>query len=827
MIKLLEDDQNIIKLTNGILTVEFIKTGGNSGTYNLSYSQDSAILCEIRSAFCVINYYNSRTQEIEQFNSKLSEYISEIEEDKDKKQIKVILEPNSNHLMFSFKIRLVLREGSDFLLVKVIEIKASTENSTSIHSISPFTLKDSRLLLNGTQNPTNLKEISWFKNGWQSWSPCKTMFGNQKDREGPPIKLLRSVFDNQDYGIEGRFYSEYLGVITDLDSTNSLILGFTTLKDQFSRIILDYKKTTKLKLLTAISCMDGVSLQKSSINSSEELLIGFKPDNLGYYGLIDYAKEVKSKIRPNSIEKIPVGWCSWYYYYQDINQEEMLKNLEFFKKHKKELPVNFIQLDDGYQKTIGDYNRLNKKFSKGLHWLFKKIKSAGFKGGIWTAPFFAKKKSQLFKNHKNWFLGRTDKDKLLKTNFNWGRFQYSLDLSSEEVLEYLKDLFQDLSYGLKKDYSEGEKRVIEDFKIDFLHSAVRIESDYKNKNLTRAQILYNGVKAIREGITEDSFLLGCGTPLGPCVGLVDAMRIGPDTAPYWRFLDKWGRRYGFAAPSLKAGLLNTIYRSFMHNYFWINDPDCLMLRREDTKLNENEIELQMTIFGLSGGQILISDDMELLSKSEIEEAKLLIPPYNPERYDPIPSDILYAKYPNIYMLETNSSIGKRYLVALINWESKSRDKQFAFSQIIPNMPIDEEKFLIYDFWNRKFMGKYNKEEVIEIPELDPHSCRYLTIIPIPTKTIDKPYLLSTDLHITQGCTDIEEFEYLEGKDQINIEFELIGKRSGSFYLKLPKGKEIADYEFIYTLVNREDNIWKLDIQFKDKLQVSVSLTSNH
>ena len=32
---------------------------------------------------------------------------------------------------------------------------------------------------------------------------------------------------------------------------------------------------------------------------------------------------------------------------------------------------------------------------------------------------------------------------------------------------------------------------------------------------------------------DDAFLLGCGCPLGPAVGVVDAMRIGADVTPYW------------------------------------------------------------------------------------------------------------------------------------------------------------------------------------------------------------------------------------------------------------------------------------------------------
>ena len=41
-----------------------------------------------------------------------------------------------------------------------------------------------------------------------------------------------------------------------------------------------------------------------------------------------------------------------------------------------------------------------------------------------------------------------------------------------------------------------------------------------------------GYDAIRRGAGDDAFLLGCGAPLGPRVGVVDGMRIGADVAPW-------------------------------------------------------------------------------------------------------------------------------------------------------------------------------------------------------------------------------------------------------------------------------------------------------
>ncbi|MFX1409157.1 MAG: alpha-galactosidase, partial [Promethearchaeota archaeon] len=635
--------------------------------------------------------------------------------------------------------------------------------------------------------------------------------------------IFNLMYDNQDYNIEGRFYSEYCTGITDLTSKNTLILGFLTFKDQFSRVILDYENSEDIRLLTAFGCMDGVKLNESSINSSEELFICIKTNNRGYQGLIDYAKTVKSFIKEKRITLVPIGWCSWYYYYTKITQEDIIKNLKFFAKNKEHLPIDFIQLDDGYFTEIGDYNVINSKFPNGLWWLFQSIKKSGLKGGIWTAPFFAVKKSKLFKNHQSWFLTRSNK--LLKTCLNWGASQYSLDLTNVEVLQYLNDFFTKLVFTFKENYTDIANHKIKFFKIDFLHAAVPFKADYKNKTLTRAQLYYNGLRAIREAITDKSFLLGCGAPLGPCVGLVDAMRISYDTAPQWdsNYFESYEIGGGISQPSLKVVLINILFRSFMHKYFWINDPDCLMIRRTDTKLTLDEIKLQITIFGLSGGQILISDDMTKLTSEEINDAKLLIPPYNPKDYDPLVIDAFISELPSIYMRESKEVIGKRYLISVINWENIEVSKVLDLSEVIPNISFDENKYYIYDFWNQKFIGEYENDSSIELKEIRPHSCRYLNFIPIDKKKRKAPILLSTNLHITQGCCEIKEFEYKADQNKLKIELELIGVREGSLILKLPQNRKITKYNFDFSIMDPINNIWQLYVRFKDKVTLEVDI----
>ena len=827
MLSILQNDEKIFELKDSIIEFKFFTSGKQKGRFNIAFKDIQGNKSGLRKCYSSINYYdhNDKLKEYPSFN--FTYRSAEVEQIKDNlgEGLEVLFsrtKPDKNK--FDFQILFRFYDNTDFLLVQLINIKDFSTEHYKIHSISPFTIKENKLWLSGNEESTNLKNITWFKNGWQSWSPCRIFFGNEKDRKGPPLKIFKRTLDNQDYEIEGRFYSEYNTVITDLNSENSLIIGFTTLKDQFSRIIIDYKKTYKLKLLTALGCLDRRKLQDCSIDSSEELFIGFKTENQGYYGLIDYSMIVKENIEEERPNEVPIGWASWYYYFTEVTEKDIIKNLNFFKKNEEKVPIDFIQLDDGYFEKIGDYHNINNKFSHGLPWLFKKIKNSRFKGGIWTAPFFAEKNSNLFQEHPDWFLKKAGKNKFLKTHFNWGTFQYSLDLTQPEILNYMKDYFKNFRFALKEKQVEGES-LIEFFKIDFLHAAAPYDADYQNKKLTRAQLYYNGVKAIREGISDDSFLLGCGAPLGPCVGLMDAMRIGTDTAPEWTKLDWIGNKLGFSLPSLKRALINTLYRSFMHKYFWINDPDCLMIRRTGTDLNLNEIRLQLTIFGLSGGQVLISDDMTKLHEEEIRDATLMLPVYNPEDFDPIVSDAFISQLPTIYFIETQETIGKRYLVAIINWDKNPTNRSIKITKILPNLPKDEKDFFLFDFWNNKFLGEYNRDATIHLNSIPPHGCSYLSLIFIDEFLKSGPIFLSSDLHITQGCSEITIFDYNEEQMMISLIIDLIGERKGNLLLKLPSNMKIKECQYNCSIFDKQNNIFKIEVAFIDHTSFTISLAN--
>jgi len=96
--------------------------------------------------------------------------------------------------------------------------------------------------------------------------------------------------------------------------------------------------------------------------------------------------------------------------------------------------------------------------------------------------------------------------------------------------------------------------------------------------------------------------------------VVDGNRIGQDVAPLWQIdpATEAVRGYLGTQPATQFAYGNTVARSFLHRRFWLNDPDCLMLRTSETELSPEAARTWAHAVAVSGGMALVSDDLALL-----------------------------------------------------------------------------------------------------------------------------------------------------------------------------------------------------------------------
>ncbi len=709
--------------------------------------------------------------------------------------------------------------------IKIISFSPDCKN-IQLFGFAPLFMKErGELFLSSEESIQDPRNITFYSNGWQSWS-MNYLLGYNDKFPSSFVNLGRKVLENQDKTLKGRFQSEFHSVITDKSSKSSLILGFITLKDQFSRILMDrLGPNGKIQWLCAYSQTDSIQLcdLNTGLMSSEILMISLANDPEPYEVLYEICNFGGVLANVKKLQKdVSSGWCSWYYYYTKVTEQDVLSNLGYFKQHR-DLDISLIQLDDGYQTRIaewGIYNdKFNSKFPHGLKWLAEQIHNSGFKAGLWVAPFFITRKSAIFKNHPDWLLRKNNNQKIIANN-NWGGFQYGLDLSIDKAVDYIKDIGKTVSTKWNFDF----------LKIDFIYASEVIEARYKNPKFSRAQILRRGVKAIRDGLGDNRTLLGCGAPLGPCIGLVDVMRIGPDTAAVWTHLELLMEDFiKVVSCNLKAALRSTIQRSYMHQTWWINDPDCVVVRENKTKLTYDEVILQLTVFGLSGGQFLISDDEKLVDQHRIELLKRLSPPFSRSQNSyAVPLDIFVEKLPTLYTRTIFTPFGKRHLSAVINWSNKKQIRTLKLSQLITYKDFsntkNNQKFIVFNYWKEKIEGIFEFDEEIKL-EIVSHGCEYLAIVPYNLQETQAPIFLSSTLHILQGAQEITQVDY--NQENIKITLELPGIRTGDLFFFSPKLKKYTSSSNNLSEFNYDSGeILRIQVKSEENQVISLEWNEN-
>ena len=400
---------------------------------------------------------------------------------------------------------------------------------------------------------------------------------------------------------------------------------------------------------------------------------------------------------------------------------------------RESVPYQVVELDDGYQSAWGDWTSTNAKFPHGLEWLADQIIAKGFTPGIWLAPFTVQSRSRIALEHPDWLV-KDRRGKPVHAGFVYNMFIRALDLSHPAVLEHLTELMRKLT----REWGFGM------LKVDFLNTGALPGVRYDPK-LTRAEVLRAGLEAIRSGAGEGTFLLGCGCPFGPAIGVVDAMRIGPDTAPSWEPWFNWLpwvsplTKKNPSMPALRNAVRHTLNLSSLHQRWWWNDPDCLLVRDHETRLTEAEVQSAVSLVGLSGGMLVSSDDMSRLSPERLGWVSKLVPNLGLRG---LPLDYLEHEMPRLYRVNVQGFDQEWQLVALFNWEDRAADLNLRFSELGYSKGADLH---VFDFWS----GNYHRcrEGEMVFKAVPPHGCKLLRVCEVGIS----PQLVGDTLHISQGA----------------------------------------------------------------------------
>jgi hypothetical protein len=451
----------------------------------------------------------------------------------------------------------------------------------------------------------------------------------------------------------------------------------------------------------------------------------------------------------------PSGWCSWYFFYQEIDENEIKLTAKWIAENLRDYGVEYVQIDDGWQGTghgLGenrDWSTINNRFPGGMDGLARYIKSLGLKPGIWLAPH-GQSNASFVKNHPGVFMMKQDGTSASST---W-EGTYLVDPSAAETQKYLKDLFSKLAgWGYEYFKIDGQPIVVREYrnKKDFMKSAAA-DSD---------ELYRDTLESIREAIGPNRYLLGCWVIPLEGVGLMNGSRIGADVLPNWD---------GF-----KFAMRATMQYYFLHNVAWYADPDVFIVR---SPLGLEQARAWATLQGLTGQAALMSDRLTDLSAERVELVKRVYPAVDIRPLDLFSSD----RNKRIWDLKVNH-LGRQYdVVGVFNFdESRSTPMFVGWKDLgLPN----DRRVHVFDFWNREYLGAWEKGVSVELP---PTSTRVLTLVP----ATDQIQLVSTSRHITQGWVDLVSQSFDAARNVFSGRSKVVKNDAYELRFAFPRGKYFA------------------------------------
>ncbi|HYM50944.1 MAG TPA: alpha-galactosidase [Candidatus Limnocylindrales bacterium] len=431
---------------------------------------------------------------------------------------------------------------------------------------------------------------------------------------------------------------------------------------------------------------------------------------------------------------IPRGWCSWYHLGLAVTESDVQRHAAFVARRLPQLrpgrgampPV--IQVDDGWMprwQRWGDWVANPEQFPSGLKALARGIRRHRLAAGIWLAPFHVAADSTLAREHPDWLVHRHDGELLVDPRLN--RAYHILDATHEQAQAHLVNVFR----GLRRD---GFRY----FKIDFLYGGA-YEGRRARTHVTGIEALRIGLKRIHDAVNpaetaDPSFILGCGAPLMPIVGLVHGCRTGGDVgAPQIHEGHAGDPIVGF--PYIIWMARNQAARVFLDRTLYAVDADVALV---NPQLSLDEARVMITVAALSGGVYLYSDDLERLPPERL--ALLRNPnvlalvggeaaePHHLFRApDGEAGDHWFSTPDALPPVWSRTEADGTLVAAVYNWSGERRIHRLAFA----DLSAHPGAFRLRDLWSRlkggRDLGVHRGAMRLTLP---PHSVRLLRMEPV-------------------------------------------------------------------------------------------------
>lgn len=565
------------------------------------------------------------------------------------------------------------------------------------------------------------------------------------------------------YSLDGpaNFSSETLAVFKREKQKNILLLGFVSLTHYVTKIRISSQGLT----LSATSYLEGYTLAEGESISSEilHLEVGQELSPL----LNSWVKEVEKIMNPRVPKTIPTGWSDWQYYRNQKTERDILENLKVLGEMKKQgYPLEYVVIDGGYALYLSEWLKTKESFPHSMKWLANRIREKGLKFGIWFAPYITNVRTKVAKEHPEWMVTDKKTGKHLSHMSNVGE-AYVLDFTIPEALDWLRKVVK----IMVKEWG------CEWLKLDGPALCHYEGGKLRNPQITTVEMVRKSLEIIREE-ARDILVEGEGY-YGPSIGLVDLQRVQQDNQTNWHVVRRhWA---------------NDLMSNFMHNRFWINHRENVILRDHlspfyyqkkqnpglvEPLLTDNELKFQITAGFLTGGPMLLTDPLKCLMANPERRGLIskFLPPYR--KAARMMDGFKEKRESEIFLLDVRRDREKWKIVGIFNFQDEYRDFKLSFAELGLSPSLN---YHIFEFWSQSYKGKFRG--YYEERNVSPHACRLFCIREVK----NHPQLLSTSLHLSQGAVDLKSVSYLKDKKILKLICNHFIQENAKIFIYLPSG----------------------------------------
>lgn len=578
-------------------------------------------------------------------------------------------------------------------------------------------------------------------------------------------------------------FSETLNTVThDLclmkNTRSDRVLDFALLSaDRFYSYFEIIGKENCVKLFYS---MEDKPLEPGKEYVLEKFMISESLENGEFLKL--YTDKMSQRYPRPDKKHIPTGYCSWSHCYHNVDEDKVLKSGNELIHYFADKEPSLVQIDDGWQTDTsfpGQWATDKSKFSRGLLSLSRHFSNYGMSLGLWFAPFLVGKNTAYYQGHPNNL--QKDVDGNLNPSLMVGPNPvYPLKIDDGKILDAISDNFR----------RAVEKYKVSYFKIDFLMCSLTRSSNSENMNFVKYDADYsvavyrNALRKIRETVGKDCFLLACGAPIPESAGIFDGTRVTPDIV--------WGKNKHHPScwDIIKFCSRSIMLRYFYHEEMFIIDPDGLVVRDFDIGDGYNttyqEARLWATEIAMSGGSILINEDIGQLGESRRSLFEQMLPVYGRAAR---PLDFFEMPQPSVTYLDIDENTK---IVAAFNWEDKIIDKTLDLNAL-----GFDGKTVAVKCWEKEIVGVI--QDHLDIKDMMPHSAMVYLIKKVP----DVPSFLFGNSSLFVGV-DIYSGNYIKDRLVVLANEKLKMCKNKNIFIFVPEGYTFGNLEVV-----KSGDTWKV------------------